>query len=233
MSTDSTNWIIRPWKRTASLLRLLAILGVVLSGAYAFVVRPWHLRWGASDEELGKPLLGDAILPEKEFDPAFRSTRAITVYAPVEVVVEEAWSWLEQMPGPDRRGFYKYEWLKDLSGVPELRNAERRHPEWQHRVTAQTIWLFPATGVKVAAFEPGRAIMLEGWGTFAVEPMGENSTRVILRSRVMRRAGGLYYRLFYHPLVAEFPHFLIERRMLKGIKERAEQAQASRTAEPT
>jgi hypothetical protein len=227
MSTDSTNWIIRPWKRTASLLRLLAILGAVLSGAYAFVVRPWHLRWGATDEELSKPLLGDKLVP----DPALESTRVITVHAPVEEVVEEVWSWLEQIR-EDRGGFYSYEWLKDLSGTA-IDDVERSHPEWQHRVIGETLRLFPATELKVAAFEPGRAMMLEGWGTFAVEPMGENSTRVILRSRVMRRAGGLYYRLFYHPLVAEFPHFLIERRMLKGIKERAEQAQASRTAEPT
>jgi hypothetical protein len=227
MSTDSTNWIIRPWKRTASLLRLLAILGVVLSGAYAFVVRPWHLRWGATDDELSKPLLGDKLVP----DPALESTRAITVHAPVEEVVEEVWSWLEQIR-EDRGGFYSYEWLKDPSGTA-IGDVERSHPEWQHRAIGETLRLFPATELRVAAFEPGRAIMLEGWGTFAVEAIGENSTRVILRSRVMRRAGGLYYRLFYHPLVVEFPHFLIERRMLKGIKERAEQAQASRTAEPT
>ncbi len=233
MSTDTMNWIIRPWKRTAGLLRLLAILGTVLFWAYAFVVRPWHLRWGATDEEASKLLLGDAAIPEKEFDPAFGSTRAITVYAPVEVVVKEAWSWLEQMPGPDRRGFYKYEWLKDLSGFPELHNAERRHPEWQHRVTAQAVWLFPATGVKVAAFEPDRTVIWEAWGTFAVEPIDEKSTRVILRSRVMRPRGGLYYRLFYHPLLGELPHFLVERRMLKALKEGAERAQASRTAEPS
>jgi len=202
------------------------MLGAVLPWVYAFVIRPWHLRWGVTDEEASKPLLGDAAIPEKEFDPAFGSTRAITVYAPVEVVVEEAWSWLEQMPGQDRRGFYKYEWAKDLSGFPEeLHEAERSHPEWQHRVTAQAVWLFPATGLKVAAFEPENAVVWEAWGTFAVEPIDEKSTRVILRSRVMRPRRGLYYRLFYHPLVGEFPHFFIERRMLKGLKERAERAQ--------
>jgi hypothetical protein len=225
MSTDSRNWVIRLRRHTAGLLRLLAILGVVLSVAYAFVVRPWHLRWGATDEELSKPLLGDKLVP----DPALESTRAITVYAPEGAVVKEVWSLLEQIR-EDRGGFYNYEWLKNLSGTP-IEDVERSHPEWQHRAIGETLRLFPATELKIAAFEPGRAIMLEGWGTFAVEPIGENSTRVILRSRVMRGASGLYYRLFYHPLVAEFPHFLIERRMLKGIKERAEQAQASRTAE--
>jgi hypothetical protein len=231
MTTEFTNWGIRRWKRTVSRPRLLAILATVVLWVYSFVLRPWHLRWGATDEEVSKPLLGDAAAPEKEYDPGSGSTRAITVHAPVEVVVAETWSWLGQMPGQDRRGFYKYEWFRDLSGVPELRDAERRHPEWQHRVTGQAVWLFPATKFKLAAFDPGKAIMLEGWGTVAVEPMDENSTRVIIRSRVMRRASGLYYRLFYHPLVAELPHFLIERRMLKGIKEQAERVQTSKFTE--
>lgn len=226
MSTDFTSRSIRPQTRTASPLRLLAILGVVLSGAYAFFIRPWHLRWGATDEELSKPLLGDKLVP----DPVLESTRAITVHAPVEEVVEEVWSWLEQI-GEDRGGYYNYEWLKDVSGTA-ISDVERSHPEWQHRVIGETLRLFPAAELKVAAFEPGRAIILEGWGTFSVEPLDDNSARVILRSRAMGRAGGLYYRLFYHPLVAEFPHFLIERWMLKGIKKRAEQAQASRTAGP-
>ncbi len=173
------------------------------------------------------PLLGDKLVA----DAAFESTRAITVYAPEEAVVEEVWSWLEQIR-EDGEGFCSYVWLNtDLSGTPIVAVA-RSHPEWQHRVIGESLRLFPATGIKVAAFEPGRATILEGWGTFAIEPIDGHSTRVILRSRVLRRGGGLYYRLFYHPLIAEFPHFLIERRMLKGIKERTERAQAPRTVEP-
>ncbi len=209
-------------------MRLLAILGAILPGAYAFVIRPWHLRWGATDEELSKPLLGDKLVS----DAAFESTRAITVYAPEEEVVEEVWSWLEQIRG-DREGFYSYEWFnKDLSGTP-IADVARSHPEWQHRVIGEVLRLFPATGIKVAAFEPGRATILEGWGTFAIEPIDANSTRVILRSRVRRGGGGLYHRLFYHPRIAAFPHFLIERGMLKGIKERTERAQIPTTVEPS
>ena len=226
-----SGWVTRPRKRTATLLGLLATLGAVLIWAYALIIRPWHLRWGASDEEVSKPLLGDVAIPEKEFDPAFGSTRAITVYAPVDVVVEEAWSWLERMPGPERRGFYKYEWLEDLSGIPELHDAERRHPEWHHRVTAHAIWLFPATGIEVGRVKPDYAVLWEAWGTFAVEPIDEKSARVILRSRVMRPRPGLYYRVFYHPLFGELFHFLVERRMLKGLKERIERAQTRITTE--
>jgi hypothetical protein len=45
-----------------------------------------------------------------------------------------------------------------------MRNADRIHPEWQHREVEETVFLHPAIGPKVAAFEPGRAMVLEGWG---------------------------------------------------------------------
>jgi hypothetical protein len=206
-----TSRIMRLKKRTARLLRPLAILGAVLPWAYALVVRPWHLRWGATDEEVGKPLPGDELVP----NPAIESTRAITVNAPVE----EVWPWLAQI-GQDRGGFYSYEWLENLAGC-RMRNAVRIHPEWQHREVGERVFLHPAIGLEVAAFEPGRAIVLEGWGSFVAEPIDEMSTRVILRSRVPRRLGVLLYYL----LTFEIPHFIMERRMLRGIKERAERAE--------
>jgi hypothetical protein len=49
-----------------------------------------------------------------------------------------------------------------------------------------------------------------------VEPIDEESTRVILRTRVPRGA------VLYYLLGIEIPHFIMEQRMLKGIKERAE-----------
>jgi hypothetical protein len=206
-----TGRIMHPKKRTARLLRALVILGALLPWAYALVVRPWHLRWGATDEETGKPLPGDELVP----NPAIESTRSITVDAPVE----EVWPWLAQI-GQDRGGFYSYEWLENLAGC-RMRNADRIHPEWQHREVGERVFLHPAFGLKVTSFEPGRAIVLEGWGPFVVEPIDEKSTRVIIRSRVPRRLGVLLYYL----LTFEIPHFVMERRMLLGIKERAERAE--------
>ena len=210
-----TGQIMRLKKRTARLLRPLAILGAVLPWAYALVVRPWHLRWGATDEEVGKPLPGDELVP----NPAIESTRAITVNASVE----EVWPWLAQI-GQDRGGFYSYEWLENLAGC-RMRNADRIHPEWQHREVGERVFLHPAFGLKVASFEPGRAIVLEGWGPFVVEPIDEKSTRVIIRSRVPRRLDVLLYYL----LTFEIPHFVMERRMLLGIKECAERAEDAQT----
>jgi hypothetical protein len=200
----------RPRGRLARLRRTLAIPGATFPWVYALVLRPWHLRWGATDEEVGKPLPGDEMVP----DPAIESTRAITVNAPVE----EVWPWLAQI-GQDRGGFYSYEWLENLAGC-KMQNANRIHPEWQHREVGETILLHPAYGMRVASFEPGRAIVLEGWGPFVVEALDESTTRVILRSRVPKRLSVLLYYL----LAVEIPHFIMERRMLKGIKERAERA---------
>jgi hypothetical protein len=209
-----TGWVFRRRGGLARLLRPLAMLGALFPWAYAFTIRPWHLRWGATDEEVEKLLPGDELVP----DPGIESTRAITVSAPVE----EVWPWLAQV-GQDRGGFYSYEWLENLAGA-RMRNADRIHPEWQHREVGETVFLHPATGPKVASFEPGRAMVLEGWGAFVVEPIDERSTRVILRSRTPRRPALLLYYL----LTIEIPHFIMERRMLKGLKERAQQTREGR-----
>lgn len=132
----ASGWPLRTREGLARLLRPLAILGATLPWAYAFFIRPWHLRWGATDEELGKPLPGDELVPH----PGIESTRAITVNAPVEQV----WSWLAQI-GQDRGGFYSYEWLENLAGC-RMRNADRVHPEWQHREVGRPCTCIPRRG---------------------------------------------------------------------------------------
>ena len=61
-------------------LRPFAAIGTAALAAYWLIVRPWHLRWGATDDEVAKPLPGDELEP----DPAIQMTRAITIDAPVE-----------------------------------------------------------------------------------------------------------------------------------------------------
>ena len=60
-----------------------------------------------------------------------------------------------------------------------MKNADRVHPEWQHRELGETVYLHPAGGLRVSVFELGRALGLEGWGTFALEPAGPHRTRLI------------------------------------------------------
>ena len=185
----------------------LALFGTAATVLYALVIRPWHLRWGAEPEDEEHELPGDELLPEG----GTQILHAVTIDAPIEAV----WPWLAQL-GQDRGGFYSYEWLENLAGC-EMQNADRVHVECQHRELGETVHLHPAGGLRVGVFEPGRALGLQGWGTFALEPLGRARTRLIARGGVPRGVGALTY-----GLLMELPHFLMERRMLLGIKERAE-----------
>jgi uncharacterized protein YndB with AHSA1/START domain len=190
-----------------------ALLGTAATALYAFAIRPWHLRWGAEPEDETRELPGDEFLPEG----GMQILHAVTIKAPVE----EVWPWLAQL-GQDRGGFYSYEWLENLAGC-EMKNADRIHPEWQHRGLGETVHLHPAGGLRVSVFEPGRALGLEGWATFALEPVGPGRTRLIARGGVPRGIGAVAY-----GTLMEIPHFLMERKMLLGIKQRAEHAESDR-----
>ncbi|MER6580873.1 hypothetical protein [Nonomuraea sp. NPDC001023] len=68
------------------------------AAGYLFAVRPWHLRWGATDREVHEDLPGDDIVPL----PQLQATRAVTVDAPPPVV----WAWVVRLggyPGPGTR----------------------------------------------------------------------------------------------------------------------------------
>ena len=189
------------------LFRPIAGLGVGMAVAYLFAIRPWLRRWGATDDEMERTLPGDELVP----DPAIDSTWSVTIDAPAD----EVWPWLAQI-GQDRGGFYSYEWLENLGGC-QLRNADRIHPEWQQRAVGEIVPLHPTFGLPLAHFEPGRALVLEGWGPFVIEPIDEHRTRLISRSQVPKGWAAISY-----SLLLEIPHFVMQRKMLLGIKERAE-----------
>jgi hypothetical protein len=189
------------------------VLTALAAIAYDVPIRPWMLAWGSTPQERARALPGDEAAPSAPGG----STRAVTIAAPATSV----WPWVAQI-GQDRGGFYSYTWLENLAGA-RITNTDRIHPEWQHRVVGETVRLHPGGGLKVTRFEPGRVLALEGWGTFVVEPDGPDRTRVLARSHGQR---GLAQRMI--GLLIEIPHFIMERKMLLGIKERAEGAAAGR-----
>src|ERR1051325_3730952 len=133
------------------LILLSALLAMAL--AYWFLVRPWHLRWGATDDELHQLLPGDALAP---LDPQLNATHAITINAPAA----DVWPWLVQM-GQHQGGFYSYTWLENLVGC-HMRNANWIKPEWQSLKVGDSVWLHPkAPPLKVLALDPGCSIVLE------------------------------------------------------------------------
>ncbi len=211
--------------------RLLSkIIGLALTGAagvagYTFLMRPWHLKWGATDEECREPLPGDEITP----NPEQQATHAITINAPVA----DVWPWLVQI-GQTRGGFYSYAWLENVVGC-DMHNADRIVLEWQSLRVGDVVWLHPkAPPLPVLIVEPYRAIVLgaaetEGgdetmfgsgtWGLYLKE-VNENTTRLIFRNRGTRGAGLLGW--FVNYVMFEPAHFVMERKMMLGIKERAE-----------
>ena len=194
--------------------RPLALFGALLPWVYFLAIRPWHRRWGATNQELQVALPGDELVPE----PGYQHTRAVTINAPAEQV----WPWLAQI-GQDRGGFYSYERLENLAGC-DIRNADRVHPEWQDLHVGDTVALVRGWGPPVAEIQPGRVLVIEGWGAFIVQPVDDRTSRLIARGRQPRGWASWVYLL-----ALEIPHFIMERKMLLGLKQRAEQAVASGT----
>jgi hypothetical protein len=192
-----------------------AILGAVLVGVYLRFIRPWQLRWGATDEEVTRSMPGDDIVKH----PTFNATRAVTIQARPE----EIWPWLVQI-GCKRAGWYSYDWIDNL-GIP---SANRIVPELQHLEVGDLIPFSPdgKQGMWVKAFEPNQWMLWVAkedqatwlWGLY---PQDESHTRLITRNRV-RYTWRLPWVLYY-PLQDVGDIFMMRKCML-SIKRRAEQA---------
>ena len=210
---------------SARLLRRAAIMGSLAPWAYLLAVRPWHLRWGATEDETRRTLPGDELVAH----PAWESTRAVTIQAPAS----EIWPWLVQM-GQGRGGLYTYDWLENLAGL-DIHSADRIIPELQHLEIGDSVGFSAEGEPKVAAIEPNRLLTLHissnfSWA-FVLEKPDERTTRLILRSRIDAKPRQLF--ALAYSLFVELPHFIMERKMLLGIKERAESGQPARTANPS
>ena len=194
----------------------MASMSIVL--AYWFVIRPWHLHWGATPSEVSMPLPGDQFIAAN----ADISTRAITIHAPTAVV----WQWVAQI-GQDRAGFYSYHWLENLFAA-DMRNADEIRPEWQNAPIGRKVLLayygstIDASALPIVLIEPGRTLVLrDGWGLYLF-PIDDQTSRLIVRYPLDPKVFGvepLSYGIF------ETAHFVMESGMMLGIKERAEAMQ--------
>lgn len=180
-------------------------------------LRPWRVRWGATDAEVKGKLPGDELMPH----PKWGFTHALTIKAPVA----EVWPWIAQM-GQGRGGFYSYEFLENLVGC-DIHNADRIIPEFQSLKVGDNMKLHPKAPVPVAIVEPEHALVLHYEADFSsnwmwvLEKVDEKTTRLI--SRWSGDYGlGLKNRIIYGPCFMEPIEFNMSRKMLLGIKQRAE-----------
>lgn len=206
---------------------------VGISLLFSPVIRGWYNRWGATDDEINAALPGDDLAPHVRLG----YTRAITINAPAATV----WKWLIQI-GQGRGGLYSYEGLENLIGC-DMHNAETIVPALQHLKAGDFVRLGPPgyPQYKVVEVCPTHRLILTGadpktgetldcsrplppvytisnW-VFVLKQCKDGSTRLIVRSR-----------LDYNPTVMndllwhlmEPINFVMERKMLLGIKQRAE-----------
>jgi hypothetical protein len=206
------------------LLTLFAML--TFAALYWFPIRRWMNQWGATPSDLAREMAGDSLLA----DPTYSGTTAITVNA----TPEHIWPWLVQI-GYRRGGLYSYDWLDRLFGYLDRPSATRILPEFQHLAVGDKIPLGQGPSWPVAVVEPNRALVLDmrnmgglDWvWQFGLYPVDETRTRFVSRSRV--RAQAIWARLLTH--VIEPAGFVMTRRMLVGLKQRAEALRAANLGE--
>ena len=188
--------------------------------------RTWCLTWGATADEAIRPLPGDELLAE----PDIVSTRAVTIDAPPGAI----WPWLLQM-GPGRGGAYTYDWIENLFGL-DMHSTDLVLPEYQELKVGDAQHLGARGPVlRVAALDPQRSLVLRSddgrwiW-SFTLVPEGA-TTRLISRNRIAA-PGAATMRLLYAYLM-EPGSLVMERRMLLGIRQRAEYLACSSPAAMT
>ena len=171
--------------RTRAALTTLPILGIGL-GVYLRMIRPWQLRWGATDDEVRRAMPGDELVAR----PSVHATRAVTVQAPPSVI----WPWIVQI-GFGKAGWYSYDLLDNL-GRP---SAKHIIPELQHLQAGDLIPFYQGIGAPEGVGVTVKAIQPEQWmlwwddrtqdttWTWALDPVDEQRTRLITRVRMRYR----------------------------------------------
>ena len=177
--------------------------------AYPLFFRRWCLTWGARPDEVSRKLPGDELMT----DPDIVATRAVWIDAPASSI----WPWLVQM-GPGRGGAYTYDWIENLFGLG-MHSADEILPQYQDLQVGDAQRLGQRGPLlRVAVLEPERSLVLRSddgnwvWA-FSLVPDGA-WTRLISRNRIAMPGAALPVRVFNL--------LVMERKMLLGIKQRAE-----------
>jgi hypothetical protein len=201
-------------RRRKTAVAFLGALGLL----YPVMRRP-ILTWGATGEEAASRLPGDELLEDADGV----STRAITIDAPAASV----WPWLAQMGPSPRGGAYTYDWIENVLGL-DMQSVDRVLPEFQDPQIGDMLDL-GASRMRFAHVEPDHVIAWRSedgnwvW-TFVLEEH-DGSTRLISRNRY--RQPTLAERVGMLPM--EPGSLVMERRMLRGIKDRAERLASAST----
>ena len=189
----------------------VAVVAIAFLGFY----RPWHLRWGATPEDLARTMPGDEIVHR----PVFNATRAVTI----DARPDDIWPWIVQI-GFGRAGWYSYDLLDNLGRPSSVRVVS----ELQHIEVGDLIPLGPGkgSGMFVKEFVLNRSMLWwtgkngQTTWTWGLYPASDGTTRLVTRVRAPlswdRPMSAVWLVLTE---VADFP---MMRKCLLGIKRRAE-----------
>ena len=203
------------YSRAPNIIAVFALVGLVMM-AYLRWARPYQLRWGATEDEVQRPMPGDELNP----NPKFLATRAITI----EGKPEDVWPWLVQM-GYRRAGFYGYDILENLGSPRGIRSADRILPEFQHFTVGDEVPISPVASMMFHAIEPNRYLIWSGYDggggfTWALYPVDEKHTRLV--SRIRWSHTWTKPRQLALDLFTEFTDHLSVPKILQGVKGRVE-----------
>jgi hypothetical protein len=196
-------------------IKMLARAAAGLTGAallYRKLLRQPILTWGATDEEVKARLPGDELLEDADGV----ATRAITIDAPASAV----WPWIAQMGPSPRGGAYTYDWIENLLGL-NMHSADTVLPEYQHPQIGEGFG-YGANKMSFRVVDPEHVLATQSadgnWVWSFILDERDGRTRLISRNRF--RLPRLRDRI---GMIAMEPGSLVmERKMLYGIKQRAE-----------
>jgi hypothetical protein len=127
--------------------------------------------------------------------------------------------------GSGRGGAYTYDWIENLFGLG-MHSADHVLPEFQDIEVGDSFALGPGRPpMHVEVLVPERSLVFRyddgSWiWSFGLYPTG-SGTRLVSRNRIATQGASLPVRIV-QTLVMEPSSLVMERRMLRGIKSRAE-----------
>jgi len=227
-------------------MTFLKYINSVLEGMWAgfcmlcmWIACPFHplfhdaiTQWGSSQEERTMVLPGDELLPDEA--EVSSSTFAITINRPPA----DIWPWIVQM-GMSKGAFYSYDCWENLCGCSMTCNANEIVPEWQSPSIGDPVYLahpkcMPSISKEtIKICEPEKHFVLglmedeSGLGgiwSFHLIPIDANTTRFVSRltavvpdSKFLQCLAFFFFHIFGEP-----NHFMMQRKIMLGVKYRAE-----------
>jgi hypothetical protein len=203
--------------KSRSIAFAVGIAGGVALSVYLLGIRPRHMRWGATDDEVTRSMAGDDLVK----NPIHVTTRAVTIQAkPADV-----WPWLVQM-GFGRGGMYSYDLVDRVMGILDRESTWQIMPEYQQLEAGDVIPMGSGPSWPVSALEPNRSMVLNieepgvhvTW-SYLLEELDGQRTRLVLRVRTWLEITPQIVPLL---VVMDPGEFLMVRKHLLGVKARAE-----------